>query len=545
MRDNSASAQKIIIVGWDGATWNYIDPLLAEGRLPNLAKLLPEGTRCTLRSTAPPYTNVAWPSLVTGLSPVHNGVYDATASPPDTYDARPTNLLGYRGAPIWRWLNHLGFTCGVLNVPMTFPAQPIDGYIVTGFDSVAQSPDVAYPPGILEQWGERGYPYTILHEEIALMDSQNPHQQRGELADFVARWEALTQYQGQVVRQICAEWPVDMLFVVFSGTDSINHRTHDRAAIGRIYEAADSALGEIMRGAGEQTLLCLLSDHGSIPATRYISLYRALHGAGWLKFQPQIASRYLQRLPAPLERILPNAWRQLPPALKRLLSWPLLVADGRLSVAYDNIDWHKTTVYARTGMGALYINRKGHRPAGTVSDDLYEPLRDEVIAFMQGLRDEQGNLLFSRVRRHEEIYPHSAPEDDDRPDLMFEPQQWSDHVITGFPQDPLSRQIPDDTPYGTHTPDGILFLSGPGIRRAASLEPADITDVMPTILAAAQVPIPQNVDGRVLHEAFLQNITPEWAPPLPPQPTSVKSSAGDGASGEEIAARLRALGYME
>ncbi|MGH2544854.1 MAG: alkaline phosphatase family protein, partial [Ardenticatenaceae bacterium] len=138
-------ADKLVIIGWDGATWAYIEPLLARGELPHLASLVARGARATLHSTIPPFTNIAWPSLVTGLSPAKTGVFDGARTVSGSYQSLPTNLAGYRGTPIWQWVNRFGRRAGVLNVPMTFPAQPVDGYLVCGFDSPRHSEKVAYP----------------------------------------------------------------------------------------------------------------------------------------------------------------------------------------------------------------------------------------------------------------------------------------------------------------------------------------------------------------------------------------------------------------
>jgi predicted AlkP superfamily phosphohydrolase/phosphomutase len=111
---------KILLIGWYGASWNYIEPLLEEGNLPNIKSLLDIGTRSVLRSTIPPYTNIAWPSLVTGRRPDKTGVFDGTKSIINSYQSIPTNLVGFRGIPIWKWLNNYGLRSGVLNVPMTY-----------------------------------------------------------------------------------------------------------------------------------------------------------------------------------------------------------------------------------------------------------------------------------------------------------------------------------------------------------------------------------------------------------------------------------------
>ena len=53
---------KVLVVGWDGATFDVIRPLVAEGKLPNIAKMMQDGTWGTLRSTIPPVTPGAWTS---------------------------------------------------------------------------------------------------------------------------------------------------------------------------------------------------------------------------------------------------------------------------------------------------------------------------------------------------------------------------------------------------------------------------------------------------------------------------------------------------
>ncbi|MDQ7028612.1 MAG: alkaline phosphatase family protein [Ardenticatenia bacterium] len=535
------TVDKVLIIGWDGATWDYMDPLLGRGELPHLAALLARGARAVLRSTIPPYTNVAWPSLVTGLGPAKTGVFDGARARPGSYEAVPTNLTGYRGVPIWRWVNRYGLRAGVLNVPMTYPAAPLDGYLVAGFDSPRGSAEVAYPRDLLRRWAEQGRPYRVLAEEIALMDRQNPHQPRGDLEEFVARWVALTREQGELVAWLWRAWPVDMMFVVFSGTDSVNHRTRDVEHIARVYRSADEALGRILEAVDERTLVCLVSDHGSTPAHRYIALYRALHDGGWLRFRPQVAERFWRRLPGPLGRGLPRLWRRLPDWARQALSWPLLRWDPRLAVVYENVDWSRTRVYARSGMGPLYVNLQGRQPRGIVPPAAYDALCDEVAQALLALRDPEGRPLFGRVWRRDELYPGADP-GDDPPDLVVEPARWSDHVITGYPSDPPVCLIPKAREYGTHTPDGVLVLAGPGVRAGVELEAAQIVDVVPTLLALLDLPLPAEVDGQVLREALAEEPTVRYAASEAPAASDAAGYTDEEA--EDVMQRLRDLGYL-
>lgn len=530
--------QKVLLIGWDGATWDYIHPLLQEKKLPHLESLMKRGAWATLRSTVPPYTNVAWPSLVTGCSPGQTGIFDGAFTQPGSYKRIPANLMPYRGVPIWDWLNRFNKRAAIFNVPVTYPAKQLNGFMVTGFDSPQHSSDIAYPHGILQKWADQNHPYRTLNDEIYLFDRQNPHQDRGEIEDFLEKWITITQEQGDFIAWFWQSHPVDFLFVVFSGTDSINHRTNDFTKIAAVYQAADQALGRILEETDDQTLVCLVSDHGSTPAHQYLSLFRILHDAGWIHFRPEVAGHFLQRLPAPFG----SFWQKFPAKIRQLFSWPFIKWDGRLNVSYDNIDWSKTKVNVRSSMGAIYLNKQGRNPQGCVTNQEYEKLRDEIIRFFTAQKAADDQPLFRRVIRGEEVYPNAQP-DDDVPDVVFELDRWTYHPILGYPTDPVTHPIPPQKEYGTHTPDGIFVIAAPDTVKDKNLGLAQITDIVPTILAAWATPIPAGITGKILQKAFHRPLNEQYL--VPESKTDVQQQK-QGASGqEEVLKRLKALGYLD
>lgn len=539
MNDSHPPKAKAILIGWDGAPWEYLNPLLAENRLPHLARLLARSSRATLTSTIPPFTNIAWPAMITGRTPAGTGIFDGAKAAPGSYTAIPTNLTRFHGTAVWQWLNHHGCRTAVLNVPMTYPAPAVDGVFVSGFDSPQGAADAAYPRDVLAQWRRAGHPYTLLDDEIALMRQQNPHHDRGNLETFIQGWIDLSRAQGRHAAWLWQQGDLDLLFVVFSGSDSVNHRTRSFDQIARVYAAMDEALGEILAAADADTTICLLSDHGSTPAYRYISLYRALADAGWLHFRPQVADRFWQRLPGPLGNAAARLWQKLPGAWKRPLSWPLLRWDGRLAAAYDNIDWTRTQVYTRSGMGLLYLNHADQRPQGTVTAAAAPALRTAVRDHFLALRDEAGKPLFADVLVGADVYPDANPADDP-PDLILRPAQWSDHLITGYPSDPLIRPIPDAREYGTHTPDGVLLLAGPIVRADHDIGRAELIDVTPTLYALLGLPVPRTVNGRVLHQVSATPLSVAYVE----DDTAAAAPAADLANAAEIMQRLEDLGYL-
>src|SRR2546429_5226323 len=76
VRMTEPTTRRVLVIGWDGADWRILDPLMEAGALPNLAALIGRGARAVLTSTIPTHSWAAWPSFLTGVDPVDHGVYD-------------------------------------------------------------------------------------------------------------------------------------------------------------------------------------------------------------------------------------------------------------------------------------------------------------------------------------------------------------------------------------------------------------------------------------------------------------------------------------
>ena len=76
---------RVLLIGWDGADWRILDPLLERGDLPNLQALIERGQRAVLRSTIPTHSWAAWPSFLTSVDPADHGVYDILETVPGTH----------------------------------------------------------------------------------------------------------------------------------------------------------------------------------------------------------------------------------------------------------------------------------------------------------------------------------------------------------------------------------------------------------------------------------------------------------------------------
>lgn len=157
-RQSSGKAQikRAVILGFDGMDPELAQRFIAEGKLPNLAKLQQQGSFHKLRTTYPPISPVAWSTFMTGVNPGKHNIYDFLARDEKSYlpflssveikgPKRSLKIGKYtiplgkaqvkgmrRGTPFWHWLGKAGIFSSVIRVPVTFPPEKFEGVLLSG-----------------------------------------------------------------------------------------------------------------------------------------------------------------------------------------------------------------------------------------------------------------------------------------------------------------------------------------------------------------------------------------------------------------------------
>jgi predicted AlkP superfamily phosphohydrolase/phosphomutase len=548
----------LVVVGLDGATLDLVEPWVADGTLPTLARLLERGAWGRLRSTVPAATFPAWTSLVTGVNPGRHGVLDFTERVPGTYRVRFVNGSHRRVPALWTRYTAAGLRSAVLTVPGTYPPEAVDGVMVSGWDgplTTAVDGSFVSPPGFYPELQRTvgRLPFADF-QEIATGAGWHARA-LDRLLDGIAR-------RARLARHCLGRERLDLLMVVFGEPDTVAHhfwRFHDPRsprfapsgfgdAIRRIYRALDAALGELLAAAPADATVAVVSDHGTGGASDVVvHLNRRLHECGLLGFA-RTPPRWAARVRGAALAVVPPAWQGA--WLRRL---PAASGAVESSVRFGGIDWATTLAYSEEldYHPSVWINRADREPRGTVSGHAYEAVRERVVAALRSWRHPDGGAVVAHVWRREEVF--DGPATVRAPDLLLELAERDGYVpscVRSAGPGPAWRRLPPHEHgggkgsgmNGGHRRDGMIALAGAGIRTIGDLGTCDIVDVVPTLLAAAGLPVPEGLDGVPCARALATPIRFEADHVDPPAPSP---RPYDDVASAEIASRLAALGYLE
>jgi predicted AlkP superfamily phosphohydrolase/phosphomutase len=555
----------VLIVGLDGATFDLMLPWIEEGRLPNLARLLRGGIWGPLESTIPPITPCAWSSFMTGKNPGKHGLFDFVEPNRDGRGFQFTNASFRDGETLWACLSRNGRRVGIVNVPMTYPPEPVNGFLISGLDTPHEQSQFMYPIEIRHELVEAGIHYRIDQQHLGNMRSAA--RRRQQLRNIAEAETARTA----AFRHLSQGRPADFRMIVYGATDQVQHHfwhfmdpSHDKYdpagdefkdAIRDTYIHIDKQLGLLLEECDEDTVVIVMSDHGFGPTSNVrIRLNQVLHDAGLLSFQQRkLAGAVTRKMAAWADNVLRST---LSSDAKRTIAGLL----PRLRVWFENldeakIDWKQTAAFvneAYRSSPAVWLNEAINSGNGASAE-----LRECVEKALTSLVDPvTGKRVIGRCYRPDEIYdgPHTGR----APSVL--PSWWEDGFLLEQ-SDPGRNGCPNversTAPLqggvefaGSHRLEGVLIASGGPIRRGAAPVNARIIDIAPTVLHLMGVPIPSDMDGRVLSEVLDENFVESNPIEWEESETDVQNEVPEDLhsfteqESELIARRLQALGYI-
>ena len=573
---------KVVIIGLDAATWTLIHPWIAEGGMPNLANLVKAGVSGPLQSVLPPITPPAWTSFMTGKNPGKHGVFHFVETERDGYEMNYANGASRRSPTIWKLLNTAGFSVGTMNIPFTYPPETLNGFQISGLDTPTANSPFVHPPSLKRELVDH---FGKIDHDVRFLGFMSTDRRR---AQVLAEMEKIDRQWAAIALYLLEHHPQDVMMFVFMSIDTVQHYfwqymdcshfLYDPKAkplfgnaVRQVYERLDAVVGELIAKLTAETNVLVVSDHGGGPVVdRTLFLNRYLHQLGLLHYHKKNGNDGLgrkfgvQRIGSKiLEGGFSFLQKSLSPRQKNLLAAVFPTLRKRAEAAYtsfQNIEWGRTKAYCSEVLAAppsIWINMKGVKSQGIVEPADYKPLTDFIIEKLGELKDPRTNKpIIARIYRREEIF--HGPFADEGADLILD--WWSEDSLfstqpsfrrdRGKPTVMIREHRPskDSEWGGTHRLNGILIGRGPDLKSAVEIKNAQLIDLAPTLLYMLGVPVPADMDGKVLSSIFRSDFLAEHSLQAGVASGVSETHRASGYTDEESAKveeRLRALGYLE
>jgi predicted AlkP superfamily phosphohydrolase/phosphomutase len=496
---------------------------------------------------------------MTGTNPGKHGIFDFVYRQPGDYRLRPATHRDVTQPSLWRLLSERARKVGVINVPMTYPPEAINGFLVSGLGTPNYK-TFTYPQELSQDLLQDGYRVN----RRMYYTSADPD-------GFLADTHELIASTTRAALKLMVEQPWDLFVVVYRDTDDVPHgfwrdmdATHPqhvpkspyKDAILHLYQKLDAYLGQLVAAAGPETTVLLVSDHGFGPLYKEVFLNEWLRQKGYLvtKTVPE-SRRFLSRVGLTRENVSKILRKFGLGKLERLIKDAIgerieLLPKAQWPDFSEGIDWTQTRAYSFGWQGQIYLNLKGREPQGIVEPgEESEQLLDQIIADLsQWIDPEDNRPVVDQIYRREQLF--HGPFSERAPDLTLVMRAMGYITRLGFELSNQPGEIFNATRMeisGGHRLDGVLIASGPAIAPSADhKKPAWLGDIAPTVLHILGEAVPRWMDGQVLVDWLT---APEQTRPVLYFDGNAadlldKSEALTESEAAELMKRLSDLGYL-
>lgn len=507
--------RKVCVIGFDGATFDLIEPFIKRGLLPHFQKFLDEGASASLISVIPPVSAPAWVSLCTGKNPGIHNIFGFTDG-----KGRIVNSTFRRSKALWNLLDEHGKRSILINVPMTSPPEDIHGIVISGI----LSPH------------EKGFSGRFDIDKKSIMEKE-------KTLTKMFQWE-ITKTEKALHMLKNEEW--DLFFIVYHLSDFVptiywkymdtEHPQFIRdgtlsRAVEDAYKVLDDMLGRFLSALDENTHVVVVSDHGMGPSTKVFNINEWLRQEGFLHMKAAVMEKTLspEKVAALIEKhafirkivkMIPESFQKKVYRLIFSRSKNVFSRLGKTSSAY---------AYSHAHFASIWLMNKDNKER---NEDTISVIEKKIKEFKD---PETGEKVITHVYRRDHIF-HGASIDN-APDLVIEAVP---HYSIRSQR--LGNLFSEPLQSGDHRMNGIFIAHGPCIRKG-NLGELSIFDVCPTLLAILGLPVPSDMDGNI-KEIFEEGFHVEKEE-HPESQRYVEQQPYTEEEENTIKDRLSALGYFD
>lgn len=502
---------RIVVVELDGASWNVIDPLIKQGKLPNIQRLVEDGSSGELLSDPPLISPRLWVSIFTGKNSKKHGI---------EFFGNSSSMVKCKR--IWDIFNEQGFGVGVFGSFVTWPPYPVSGFMIPSLFALGAE---TYPPD-----------YQFF-QELTLRERQKnkPGASQNEHRRTPIYYVIKMKQHGVLFRTLC--WAALQLLADRVKRNSADERYWKKAL-------AHTKIST-------ELFLHLYRRFQPVFATYHIHLCDALAHRYWKYYEPEKFHDIDPNLVKNFGRVIPNAYIEADKAIGQIME---AAKDATVVVVSD---------HGSTAMESSRISYRIH-----VDNFLTRlRLREDVVPANVGLmtfcyfRDKERmsriaallqNAIFSDTQ--EGVF--DVFQEESLLGVRLSQRLWGREIdgcrtinleesgACAFSELFLQQKMEVS---GTHKKEGVLMMAGPHIKKGTRIPEATIFDITPTILALAGLPVAEDMDGRVLdgiiQEDFLKAHPVRRIKSYENGTAQVREEAAS-ATYEQVEKQLKSLGYL-
>lgn len=466
----------VLVIGIDGATWKVINSLLRKGKMDSLLQLKKNGSYGVLKSTIPTLTAPAWVSFQTGVNPGKHGIfafkkYRNTMTNPQLFSSKDV-----KAEKIWETVGANKLKSLVINMPMSYPVDKINGVIISSFLTPPGKRYVS-PFKYEKLLNNIGYQIDILEDEYYSVMPSVKLSKEGRKKYL----EKLSEISKKRVKAYVKFIKVDYFnfqFLLFKEVDVAQHLFWGTKELEIYYEHLDQLINEVTtkyrKRHGKSADIIVMSDHGF-----HKSATRQFSPANWIFNNILNKERKLK---------LNVLWEPLSNINKELKS------IGYLPMKNSNFVKLRRNILKK-GENEL-LDKYGFL---VTQYGLYfkthfkRKYEKTIVNKLKSLRI-KGEKVFKLVDSSRNIY--SGHYIGDAPDIVWLPNEKYEIDTSAFSNKITSKRSP--VLKGDHLSDrnGIYILNGKSFNKGKK-ENLNIFDIYPTILKILNINVTHDIDGKL------------------------------------------------